>query len=100
MINNIEGGNVDLSDYYTKTEVDEKLSDVDVDLTGYYTAEQVDTEISNAIGAIEIPEVDLTDYALKTDIPDTSGFTTEEDVIALIAEHGGGTLPASEEGAF
>lgn len=44
--------------------------------------------------------VDLTDYALKTDIPDTSGFTTEEQVIALIAEHGGGTLPASEEGAF
>ena len=31
---------------------------------------------------------------------DTSGFTTEEDVIALIAEYGGGTLPASEEGEF
>lgn len=41
-------------------------------------------------------------YAKKTDIPDTSGFTTEEQVIALIAEHGGGggDLPASEEGAF
>ena len=31
---------------------------------------------------------------------DTSRFTTEEDVIALIAEYGGGTLPASEEGEF
>lgn len=34
---------------------------------------------------------------------DTSGFTTEEEVIALIAQYGGsggGTLPASEEGAF
>ena len=47
--------------------------------------------------------VNLEDYAKKTDIPDTSGFTTEEDVIALIAEYGGsggGDLPASEEGAF
>lgn len=58
MINNIEGGNVDLSDYYTKTEVDEKLSDVDVDLTGYYTAEQVDTEISNAITDFQETQLD------------------------------------------
>ena len=31
---------------------------------------------------------------------DTSRFTTREDVIALIAEYGGGNLPASEEGEF
>lgn len=44
MINNIEGGNVDLSNYYTKPEVDQKLSDVevDVDLSDYYNAAQID----------------------------------------------------------
>lgn len=56
------------------------------------TGEQ--TDVGNAIKYL------ADNYALKSDIPDTSGFTTEEQVIALIAEHGGGTLPASEEGAF
>lgn len=131
MINNIEGGNVDLSDYYTKTEVDEKLSDVDVDLTDYYNKEEVDEKIDNIeltpgapgytpqkgvdyfdgkdgytpvkgvdyfdgedyvltetdkqeiAGMVDV-NVDLTDYALKSDIPDTSGFTTEEKVNELI----------------
>ena len=160
MIENIEAGDVDLSNYYTKPEVDEKLSDVDVDLSGYYNKEEADTAIKEAVEAIDVPEVDLSnyynkeqvdekieaielipgpqgepgkdgadgapgkdgqdyvltdadkieiaasvnleDYAKKTDIPDTSGFTTEEEVIALIAEYGGsgGSLPVSEEGAF
>lgn len=55
------------------------------------------------------PGEDGKDYVLTDEdkqeianLVDTSGFTTEEDVIALIAEYGGGggSLPASEEGAF
>ena len=43
---------------------------VEVDLTGYATEEYVD----NAIAAI--PEPDLSKYALKTEIPSTSGLAT------------------------
>ena len=43
---------------------------------------------------------DLSDYALKTEIPDVSAYQTEEQVLALIEAHGGGTLPASEEAEF
>ena len=44
---------------------------VEVDLTGYATEDYV----KDAIAAI--PEVDLSDYAKKTDIPSTSGLATE-----------------------
>lgn len=66
----------------------------DVEALGYLTEEEVDEKIS----AIEIPEVDLTDYALKSEIPDVSEYQTEAQVIALIEEYGGGgeNLPASE----
>lgn len=39
--------NVDLSDYYTKTETDELLSNLDVDLSGYYTKTEIDTMIGD-----------------------------------------------------
>lgn len=57
--------------------------------------------VSGAIAGIEIPEVDLKDYALKTEIPDTSAFKTEEEIIALIEEHASGEpLPSAEEVEF
>lgn len=89
-----EPGNfdVDLENYYTKEEVDNKLKDVDVDLTGYATEEYV----NSAIDGIEIPEVDLKDYALKSEIPDTSAFQTEEDVKSLIDA----ALEEVENGAY
>jgi hypothetical protein len=48
------------------------------------TGEEID--VSSAIKYLneKSVDVDLTDYALKSDIPDTSGFTTEEDVNELI----------------
>ena len=47
-------------------------NDIRVDLTGYAT----ETYVDEAIAAI--PEVDLSDYAKKTDIPSTSGLATEK----------------------
>lgn len=63
-IEDIENGDVDLSDYYTKKEVDDKIDGIDipeVDLSNYYTKTQVDKKIDN----IDIPEVDLTGYATE-----------------------------------
>ena len=59
----IKNVQVDLGNYYTKTEVDEKIANVNVDLTGYATETYVQEQID------AIPEPDLSDYALKTDIP-------------------------------
>lgn len=127
------GGSVNLANYYTKTEVDNKIEQIELtpgpagkdgvdgapgkdgqdgkdyvlteadkqeiagmvevsgdgtDLTGYYTKTETDNKIADAVGAIEHPTTDLSDYAKKseipsldgyaktTDIPDVSGFTT------------------------
>ncbi len=59
-------GNIDLSDYYTKSEVDTALENVSVDLTGYATEKYVDDALANL--DIEIPETDLSKYALSADV--------------------------------
>lgn len=90
----------DLAYYATKTYVEQKIAEAelggeDVDLSGYYTKEETDSAIEEAVGAVEvpsldgyateqyvkdainaIPEKDLSNYALKTEIPDVSSFTT------------------------
>ena len=79
-----EASDLDLSNYYTKDEtdslIDTAIQDIDlssyatkVELENYDTSEQVDAKIN----AIEIPEIDLSDYAKKSDIPDVSRFITE-----------------------
>lgn len=54
--------NTNLSDYYTKDQVDELVENVDVDLTGYATEQFVTDEIAK----IDIPEVNLDGYATET----------------------------------
>lgn len=53
---------------YSKYEIDRKLDNVvvdgDIDLSGYYTKEEVDDIISN----IDTNDIDLSDYAKKTDV--------------------------------
>ena len=68
-IDSISTGNVDLSDYVTKSELQAKLDalDINIDLSSYATKE----ELTNAINSI-----DLSSYAKKTDIPDVSGYLT------------------------
>ena len=57
---------VDLSQYYTKEQVDDLIDRIDIpDLTQYYTKEETETKIEEAIEGIEIPETDLSDYYTK-----------------------------------
>ena len=91
----ILGGNVDLSDYYTKgevynkNEVNELIDGVtagDVDLTNYYTKQEVDNKIPSLNGYATEQWVEdknyltehqsLEDYAKKSDIPDVCKFIT------------------------
>ena len=68
------GGEVDLSAYATKTYVDEAIEDIEYpepDLSNYYTKAEVNKAIE------DIPEQDLSGYALKTDIPSIEGLATE-----------------------
>ena len=66
----VSGVKVDLSDYATKTFVSEELAKIeDVDLTNYYTKSETDTKIGEAVAAI--PQPDLTNYA-------TTGYVDEK----------------------
>lgn len=58
-ISGIQAGDVNLANYYTKNEIDDKLEnlDVDINLTNYYTKEEVDTLLSST--QIEIDEEKL-----------------------------------------
>ena len=77
-INSISTGNIDLSDYVTKSELQAKLDalNINIDLSSYATKE----ELTNAINSI-----DLSAYALKTEIPSLNGYATTEYVDNAIA---------------
>lgn len=94
---------VDLSNYYTKEEVDTAIENVEVDLTGYATEKYVDDAIAN-IDIPEVPEVDLTNYYTKTEVDNLisnapSGGLTEEEVQELIDE-ALNSLGIAEEGEY
>ena len=72
----------DLSNYYTKTEVDEAIDNVDVDLTGYATEEYV----TNAINGIDIPETDLSGYYTKTETDTAIESAKEELSESIVSE--------------
>lgn len=116
------GGNVDLSNYYTKDETDTEIEQAvqGIDLTPYVTKvelEQYDTsaEVDKKIEAIEFPETDLTGYAeeswvteqlepyaKKTDIPEIpslEGYATETYVTDAIST-ALASIGVAEEGAY
>ena len=81
-IDSITTGDIDLSDYVTKSELQAKLDalHINIDLSSYATKE----ELTQAINSI-----DLSDYAKKTDIPSLDGYVTEEQLNAkgYLTEH-------------
>ena len=81
-IDSIATGDIDLSNYVTKSELQAKLDalDINIDLSSYATKE----ELTNAINSI-----DLSAYAKKTDIPSLDGYVTEEQLNAkgYLTEH-------------
>jgi hypothetical protein len=105
---------VDLTGYATETYVNEAVAAIpQPDLSKYALKTDIPSTsglatekyVDDKFNSIEVPDVDLSDYYTKTEvdnlIPDTSGFVSEERVLELIEEHGGGgNLPASEEGEF
>lgn len=74
------------------------IPEADVDLSNYYTKTETETAINNA-------KPDLSGYALKTEIPDTTGLATETYVDSAIEDaladfepsSGGGSGDAVEE---
>lgn len=71
----------DTLDIATTGYVDEAISKIDIpetDLSNYYTKQETNTAIAQA-------KPDLSGYALKTEIPDTTGLATEKYVDDAIA---------------
>jgi hypothetical protein len=68
--------NVDLDNYYTKDEVDSKITNVSVDLSDYYTKNEVDEKIADN-------KVDLSDYYTKNEV-DNQVASLEESLSGVI----------------
>ena len=78
----VVGGSVDLSNYYTKAQVDALIPDVSGFITEIPSEYVTETEL-NAKGYLTEHQ-SLAGYAKITDIPDVSGFQTEAQVNTLI----------------
>ena len=66
-------GTIDMSQYATETYVNQKIAEVgtgSVDLSNYYTKAQIDAK------GYLTEHQSLADYALKSEIPDVSGYLT------------------------
>jgi hypothetical protein len=104
-----EGSEIDLSDYYTKAEVDEAILkaianiEINIDLSGYATEEFVISKIAEAELADQ--DVDLSAYYTKSEteaaiksavdaveIPNVSGFATKEELEAVQAVAGSNSV--------
>lgn len=85
----IATGDIDLSSYVTKEELQAKLDalDIDIDLSSYATKEELEQAIS---------DIDLSSYATKSEIPSLDGYATKEYVDNAIANvPSGGTTDLS-----
>ena len=63
------------NNYYTKGEVDAKIYGITLDIPAKVSKLENDAEY---ITIEQVPEVDLSEYALKTDIPNVSAFITAD----------------------
>ena len=73
----------DVSGFVTQADIDKAIKAIPkVDLSSYATKEALQDAIKN----IEFPEIDLTPYALKTEIPSLAGYATESFVQQAIED--------------
>jgi hypothetical protein len=68
----------DLSDYYSKEEVDAKFEDHQPDLSEYYTKEETEQKISDSISSVVIPE----DESIKNVTEDEYNAMLEADTLS------------------
>ena len=68
----------DMSDYYTKEEVDTKIEEHQPDLSEYYTKEEVNTKIEEGVASIVIPE----DESIKNVTDDEYNVMFEADTLS------------------
>jgi prefoldin subunit 5 len=64
------------TDYYTKAEIKEQISNVKVDLSGYYTKSETDSAINNVKDTVD----DVKDYANNLNVKLTTDYYTKSDV--------------------
>lgn len=78
-INGLINGDIDLSDYVTKAELQAKLDalDINIDLSAYATKE----ELTQAINSI-----DLSSYATKSEIPSLDGYAKLTDLPTKVSQ--------------
>lgn len=90
------GADVDLSNYYTKTESDNQfaLKTEIPSVEGLAT----ETYVDNAITNIDIPEVDLSSYYTKNEV-DSKGYQTAEQVSTAIT-NALNNIGIAEEGVY
>lgn len=68
----------DMSDYYTKDEVDDKISEHVPDLSEYYTKEETEQKISDSISSVVTPE----DESIKNVTEDEYNAMLEADALS------------------
>ena len=75
-----------ISDEVIENAVEKYLDEtgIQIDLSDYYTKAETNDAIEQAVAAI--PEVDLSEYAKKSEIPSTTGLATEKYVQEQIAK--------------
>ena len=78
-IDSIATGDIDLSNYVTKEELQAKLDalDINIDLSSYATKE----ELTQAINSI-----DLSAYAKKTDLPSLDGYALKTEIPTKVSQ--------------
>ena len=87
----LEDYGLDLSNYYNKLEIDNKIDNINIpetDLSNYYNKQETDNQIDT-----KISQIDLTDYARKNEIPSSvsqltndRNYATESYVATKISE--------------
>lgn len=88
-MNGLATGDIDLSDYVTKSELQAKLDslNINIDLSSYATKEELTTAINS---------IDLSAYATKDEIPSIDGLATTEYVDNAVKDVVSGEVDLSD----